>query len=285
MNHADHQPTGAREQVPFGDLLRQWRNLRKRSQLDLALEAGVSQRHVSFLESGRAQPSRDMVLQLAEVLSVPLRECNLLMHAAGFAPAFAQRALQNDEMNAVREVLNLMLRHHEPYPAMVVDRQWNMLMCNGPAERFVALLGPVDEVWRRVDGSGLRNVMRMTFHPHGMQPLLSNWPQVARLLLTRLQREVAADPTDLALKQLLDDICRLPGVPEDWASQAWLQPMPPPILPLEVAMGAHTLKMFSMVSSFGTALDVTADELRVETFLPADDFARDFFLSLSPPAG
>jgi transcriptional regulator with XRE-family HTH domain len=273
-----------REHAPFGDLLRQWRTLRKRSQLDLALEAGVSQRHVSFLESGRAQPSRDMVLQLAEVLSVPLRECNLLMHAAGFAPAFAQRALQNDEMIAVREVLNLMLRHHEPYPAMVVDRQWNMLMCNAPAERFVALLGPVDEVWLRVDGSGQRNVMRMTFHPAGMQPLLSNWPQVARLLLTRLQREVAADPTDLALKQLLDDICEFPGVPEDWASQAWLQPMPPPILPLEVAMGAHTLKMFSMVSSFGTALDVTADELRVETFLPADDFARDFFESLSSPA-
>jgi transcriptional regulator with XRE-family HTH domain len=273
MNHAEHQ-------APFGQLLRQWRQLRKRSQLDLALEASVSQRHLSFMESGRAQPSREMVLQLAEVLDVPLRERNLLMHAAGFAPAFAQRTLQNDEMNAVRDMLDLMLKHHEPYPAMVVNKQWDMLMCNGPAERFVALLGPVQEVWHRVDASGGRNVMRMTFHPQGMQPMLKNWPEVAKLLLTRLQREVAADPTHQALRQLLADIGQFPGVPEDWQSQAWLLPMPPPIFPLEFALGAQSLKVYSMVSTFGTALDITADELRVETFFPADDFSRAFFRAL-----
>jgi transcriptional regulator with XRE-family HTH domain len=257
--------------------------LRKRSQLDLALEASVSQRHLSFLESGRARPSREMVLQLAQVLDVPLRERNLLMHAAGVAPVFQQRALHHDEMKAVRDALELTLKHHEPYPAMVVNRQWDMLMSNAPAQRFVALLGPPDEVWQRVDDRGGRNVMRMTFHPQGMQPRLRNWPQVATLLLARLQREVAADPTHQALRQLLVDVSQFPGVPPDWQSPAWMAPMPPPIFPLAFDLGAHTLQVFSMVSTFGTALDVTAEELRVETFFPADDFSRDFFLQLMAP--
>ncbi|MBT9608710.1 MAG: helix-turn-helix transcriptional regulator [Aquabacterium commune] len=269
------------ETLPFGQLLRQWRSLRKRAQLDVALEAGVSQRHLSFLESSRAQPSRDMVLQLAEVLDVPLRERNLWLHAAGFAPMFQQRALQDDDMVAVREALTLTIKHHEPYPAMVVNRQWDMLMSNAPAERFVALLGQPDEVWQRVDESGGRNVMRMTFHPQGMQPRLKNWPQVATLLLNRLHRELAADPTHQALRQLLADVSHFPGVSAPWRSQHWLSGSPPPIFPMEYDLGEHTLKVFSMVSSFGTALDVTADELRVETFFPADEFSRNFFHMLS----
>lgn len=266
----------------FGALLRQWRHTRKLSQLDLALEAQVSQRHVSFLESGRSQPSRDMVLQLAEVLSVPLRERNLWLHAAGFAPGFQQRALHSDDMKAVRDMLALTLQHHEPYPAMVVNRQWDMVMCNAPAERFVGLLGPADEVWQRVDASGERNVMRMTFHPQGMQPLLKNWPQVASLLLTRLQRELAADPAHPALRALLGEISQLSGMADDALAQAWPATIPPPIFPLEFALGAHTLKVYSMMSTFGTALDITADELRVETFFPADDFSKEFFQALSP---
>jgi transcriptional regulator with XRE-family HTH domain len=281
MSLALTPPLPRREPPAFGPLLRQWRDVRKRSQLDLALEAGVSQRHVSYLESGRAQPSREMVLQLAEVLNVPLRERNLWMNAAGFASVFPQRALQDEDMAAVREALHLTLQHHEPYPAMVVNRQWDMVMSNGPADRFLALLGPLDEVWQRVDASGGRNVMRMTFHPEGMQPRLKNWPQVATSLLTRLQREVAADPTHQALRQLLADVSAFPGVPVSWRHQAWDQAMPPPIFPLEVDLGALTLKVFSMVSTFGTALDVTADELRVETFFPADDFSRAFFLQLA----
>jgi transcriptional regulator with XRE-family HTH domain len=269
------------EALPFGQLLRQWRGLRKRAQLDLALEAGVSQRHLSFLESSRAQPSRDMVLQLAEVLDVPLRERNLWLHSAGFAPIFQQRALQDDDMAAVLEAVTLTIKHHEPYPAMVVNRQWDMLMCNAPAERFVALLGQPDEVWLRVDESGSRNVMRMTFHPQGMQPRLKNWSQVATLLLNRLHRELAADPTHQALRQLLADVSHFPGVSAPWRSQDWLSGSPPPIFPMEYDLGEHTLKVFSMVSSFGTALDVTAEELRVETFFPADEFSRNFFDMLS----
>jgi transcriptional regulator with XRE-family HTH domain len=281
MTCVDKLPMAHDEAPSFGQLLREWRALRKRAQLDVALEAGVSQRHLSFLESGRAQPSRGMVLQLAEALEVPLRERNLWLHTAGFAPVFQQRSLQDDDMAAVREALTQTIRHHEPYPAMVVNRQWDMLMCNAATERFVALLGPPDEVWQRVDESGGRNVMRMTFHPMGMQPRLKNWPQVATLLLNRLQRELAADPRHQALRQLLADVSHFPGVSAPWRSQDWLSGSPPPIFPMEYDLGAHTLKVFSMVSSFGTALDVTADELRVETFFPADDFSRDFFRRLS----
>ncbi|RZI86490.1 MAG: XRE family transcriptional regulator [Rubrivivax sp.] len=282
MTTAEHLPASPREPATFGRLLRQWRGLRKRSQLDLALDASVSQRHLSFLESGRSQPSRDMVLQLAEALAVPLRERNLLMHAAGFAPAYQQRPLQDDDMKAVREALDLTLQHHEPYPAVVVNRQWDMLMSNRASERFVALLGPPDELWHRVDPNGGRNVMRMTLHPDGLQTRLRNWPQVAALLLTRLHREVAANPTHDGLGQLLADVSQFRGVPAACQSgPPWLAPMPPPIFPLEYDLGVHTLKVFSMVSTFGTALDITAEELRVETFFPADDFSRDFFQTLA----
>lgn len=269
------------EQPPFGRLLRQWRELRKHSQLALALEANVSQRHLSFLESGRAQPSREMALTLAEVLDIPWRERNLLLNAAGFAAVFPQRALQNDEMAVVREGLELTLKHHEPYPALVVNRQWDMLMSNTAAQRFLALLGPPDEVWQRVDPSGGRNVMRMSFHPQGMQPLLKNWERVAGLLLSRLQREAAADPTHQALQQLVADISQFPGVPADTTPQAWVQAMPPPIFPLEFDVGGNTLRVFTMVSTFGTALDITADELKVETFFPMDEFSREFFRTLA----
>src|SRR5262245_6566409 len=138
MNSVENVSPTHRDVPGFGRLIRQWRDMRKRSQLNLALDAGVSQRHLSFLESGRAQPSREMVLQLAEALDVPLRERNQLLHAAGFAPLFQQRLLQDADMKAVRDALELTLAHHEPFPAMVVNRQWNMLMCNAATERFIA---------------------------------------------------------------------------------------------------------------------------------------------------
>lgn len=267
--------------APFGQQLKRWRDLRKRSQLDLSLEAGVSQRHVSFLESGRAQPSRDMVLQLAEVLEVPLRERNLWLNAAGFAPVFPQRELKDDDMAAVLEALNLTLKHHEPFPAMVINNQWDMLMSNGSADRFIALLGHPDEVWARVDASGARNVMRMLFHPDGLQPRLRNWPHVAPMLLGRLQREVASNPAHDGLRQLLEDVSQFPGVNAQWRHHEWSSTLPPPIFQLAYDLGEHTLKVFSMVSTFGTALDITAEELRIETFFPADDFSKSFFHMLA----
>jgi len=264
----------------FGPLLRTWRERRKRSQLDLSLDAGVSQRHLSFLESGRAKPSRDMILQLTEVLDVPLRDRNLLLQTAGFAAAYEARPLDSDDMAAVRQALELTLQHHEPYPAVVMDKRWNLLLQNSAADRFIGLLGDTNNLWQQVDPSGKRNAMRLTFSPHGMQPLISNWPDAASMLLSRLQREVTADPGNQELAELLQELGNLPTVPERWQTQA-IHSAPEPILPLELSFNGTTLRIFSMISTFGTALDITADELRVETFFPADDFSAQFFQMLA----
>lgn len=269
---------------PFGHLLRCWRERRKLSQLDLALQAEVSQRHLSFLESGRAKPSRDMILQLADVLDIPLRERNVLLNGAGYVAIYASRPLDSADMSAVRQALELMLAHHEPYPAIVLDKNWNLLLENRACQRFIALLGKPEDVWQRVDPSGLRNSMRLTFSPLGMQPMIANWPEVSGMLLERLHREFSADPGNQTLAKLLEELQALPSVPERWQSPAILSATDP-ILSLELAMGASTLKIFSMLSTFGTALDITADELRVETFFPADELTRQFFLGLGSGDG
>lgn len=260
----------------FGGLLKSWRTCRRYSQLDLALEAKVSQRHLSFLESGRAQPSREMVLQLAEVLRIPLRERNELLLATGFAPLYQERALDSADMAAIKQALEATLRHHEPYPALAVDRQWNVVSQNAAVDRLVSLLGSPSSVWQRVDPSGRRNLMRLTLHPHGMQPLVRNWQQTATILLTRLQREVTANPSDAGLRVLFADLCSLPGIPSDWRRTTW-NVTPPPVLALELGQkGSPSLKLFSMVSTFGTAMDVTADELRLELFFPEDESTAKF---------
>jgi transcriptional regulator with XRE-family HTH domain len=261
----------------FGDLLKSWRTFRRYSQLDLALESKVSQRHLSFLESGRAKPSREMVLQLAEVLRIPLRERNGLLLATGFAPLYPERSLDSADMVAIKQALEATLRHHEPYPALAVDRQWNVVLQNVAVDRLVNLLGSPSSVWRRVDPSGKRNLMRLTLHPHGMQPLVRNWPQTAAILLTRLRREVTASPTDAGLRALFSDLCHLPGIPTDWRHTIW-DAVPAPVLALELGTkGAPSLKLFSMFSTFGTAMDVTADELRLELFFPEDESTAEFF--------
>jgi len=267
----------------FGQLLRGWRGARKRSQLELSLDAGVSQRHLSFLESGRARPSRDMIQQLSEALDLPLRERNLLLQAAGFAPLFQQRSLDSTEMRAVREALEMMLAHHEPFPALVIDPQWNLLMANQACQRFLGLLGGAEQVWQRVGCGDTPNVMRLTLHPNGLQPLLNNWHETATFLLSRLYREVSAAPANQSLQALFESLETLPGVPRNWRQQAWQQ-TPPPFLPLDINLGGQSLKLFSMISSFGTALDITSEELRVETFFPADDFSRQFFQQLASQA-
>jgi len=264
---------------PFSSLVIQWRKHRKLSQLDLALDAGVSQRHISFMESGRSKPSREMVLGLAQVLEVPLRERNQLLSAAGFAPVFKERGLDDEDMTAVQQALEMSLKHHEPYPALVADRNWNLVMRNQAAIGMISLLGDPEEVWQRVDPSGKKNVYRMTFHPEGMQPLVQNWDQMAKLLLLRLQREVSADPANEELSTLLADVTEMSGVEISRGVGSMSVPLAP-ILPLEMSAAGVTLKVFSMISSFGTALDITAEELKVETFFPADDFTATFFKRL-----
>ena len=253
---------------PFARLLKSWREMRKCSQLDLALTSRISQRHVSFLESGRARPSRDMVLQLSEALEVPLRERNTLLNAAGFAAMYRETELKSAVMAPVREALKLMLDHHEPNPASVVDREWNLLMGNPALVRVFGLVGDVAAMWQRVCPDGVHNVLKVTFHPEGFRPYIANFDEAAPVLLNRTRREAAACGSDKLLK-LIDEILAYPGIPEAWRAPDWQAP-PPPVLPLHLAKGELQLKLFSMITTFGTPQDITTDELRVEGFFPAD---------------
>ncbi|MBU0915434.1 helix-turn-helix domain-containing protein [Aquabacterium parvum] len=284
-------PTPAPVDASVSALLKAWRQLRRLPQLELALAAGVSQRHLSFIESGRSKPSRGLLLGLAETLDLPLRERNLLLQAGGFAPVFAQRGLSDDDMACVRQALALVLDHQEPYPAIVLDRQWNTLLRNRAAEQLIGLLGEPADVWQRVDPSGQKNILRLCFHPQGMRPLVRNWEQVAPHMLERLQREIVAAPMDLALRELHrdlwamaelrqaghEDLASTGGRPKPTGTQVCLSPT----VNVELGVGDITLRLFSLLSTFGTAQDVTTDELRIETFFPADDFTATFFKKLA----
>ncbi len=254
---------------PFARLLKSWRDTRKCSQLDLALSSHISQRHVSFMESGRARPSREMVLQLSEALEIPLRERNTLLTAAGFAAMYRESDLNSPAMAPVREALKLMLEHQEPNPVSVVDREWNVLMINRAMLRVFSLAGDPAVMWERVCPGGPHNVLKMTFPPDGFRPYIVNFAEAAPVLLNRTRREAAASG-NAKLLALLDEILAYPGIPEAWKAPDWQAP-PPPVLPLELARGELRLKLFSMITTFGTPQDITTDELRVESFFPADE--------------
>ncbi len=247
----------------FPRLLRDWRQKRRLSQLNLALTSGVSQRHVSFLESGRANPSRNMILQLSETLEVPLRERNAWLTAAGFAPIFQTRALEDPQMGQVMSAVRMMLTAHEPFPAIALDRAWNVRMSNTSFDRLGALLG--EDIWTRVGGDQ-RNLMRLFFHPLGIRPFITNWSAVGALMWRRALREAEA-LGGLEMKAVLDELAPLQDPKLLWspADTALL-----PVIPFSLAINGLTLSMFAVVATFGTAQDVTADELRIETLFPAD---------------
>lgn len=241
----------------IGDLLRDWRKRRRLSQLDLATEAEISQRHLSFVESGRAKPSREMVLHLAEQLEVPLRERNLLLVAAGYAPVFAQRALEDPAMRAAKEAVDQVLTGHEPHPAIAVDRHWTLLSAN---RAFAPLLAGIDPAMLAPPV----NVLRLSLHPQGAAPRILNLPEWRTHILARLRRqvEVSADP---ALLALLDELRAYPAPaaaqPVDTSGVA---------VPLRLAMPGGTLSFLSTTMVFGTPVDITLAELTIEAFFPAD---------------
>jgi transcriptional regulator with XRE-family HTH domain len=248
---------------PVGDLLREWRQRRRMSQLDLACEAEISTKHLSFVESGRAQPSREMVLHLADRLEVPLRERNLLLVAAGYAPVFAERSLNDPALAAARRAVDLVLRGHEPYPALAIDRHWTMVASNAAVARLVggadpALLEPPV------------NVLRLSLHPKGLSPRIANLGEWRAHLLERLRRqiELTADPVLVAL---LAELAAYPAPRETGPRR------PAPggefagvVVPLQFATEAGTLSFFSTTTVFGTPVDITLSELAVEAFYPAD---------------
>ena len=248
---------------PVGDLLREWRQRRRLSQLDLAGEADISTRHLSFVESGRAQPSRDMVLHLAERLDVPLRERNVLLVAAGYAPVFRERPLADPALASACRAVDLVLKGHEPYPALAVDRHWTMVAANGAVAAMVA----------GADASLLQapvNVLRLSLHPKGLAPRIGNLPEWRAHLLERLrwQVEVSADPV---LSELLKELrgypappaarSRKPGDHGEFAGVA---------VPVQFVTDAGTLSFFSTTTVFGTPIDITLSELALEAFFPAD---------------
>ena len=263
----------------MGTLLKQWRERRRMSQLGLALEAEISTRHLSFLETGRAQPSRDMVLLLSQVLEVPLRGRNELLTAAGYAPIYRETALDAPEMAQVRRALQFMLRQQEPYPAMVLDRYWNVLMTNGAMDRVLGvLLGP-----EAAEVGGPPNAMRLTFHPRGLRPAIVNWQPTAAALIQWLHRDLLRTG-DAETRRLLDELLSYPDVPRQWRTLD-LDASTAPFLAIEFRRGNARLSFFTILASLGTPYDITLHELRIECFFPADEATERYFGSWSPSGG
>jgi transcriptional regulator with XRE-family HTH domain len=250
----------------LGALLRRWRNVRRLSQLDLALDADISMRHLSCLETGRAQASREMVLRLAEALQIPLRERNAFLIAAGYAPLYRQTHLDALEMEAARSAVDFLIGQQEPYPALVVDRYWNILRMNAGTKRFLKLFPGCDPAAR---GNGVR----LIFHPHGLRPFIENWEHVAARLIQRVHREILANPLDEKMKVFLDELLSYPAVPSRWRSLEF-DGYPPPFFTIDYRWNDCTLRLFSTITSFGTSQDIELHELRIESFFPADQVTR-----------
>jgi len=252
--------------MSFGDLLRRWRTVRRRSQLDLALDADISTRHLSCVETGRAKPSREMVVRLAEALQIPLRERNALLLAAGYAPLYRHSGLDAPELEAARCAVEFLMAQLEPNPVLVVDRYWNTLRMNAGAKRVLALFPGCD--------SGTpHNGPRLVFDPQGLRPFIENWEVVAAHIIRRLQREAADNPSDETLKRFLDELLGYPGVPSRWRMLD-LDGTPPPFLTINYRWKNSTLRLFSTLTTLGTPLDVALQELRIESFFSADEGTR-----------
>jgi transcriptional regulator with XRE-family HTH domain len=245
---------------PVGDHLREWRQRRRLSQLDLALDAEISTRHLSFVETGRARPSREMIIHLAEQLEVPLRERNVILVAGGFAPVFVERPLDDPALAPARKAIDLILQGHAPYPALVIDLRWNLVAANSAVAPLVGgtaaeLHGPP------------ANVMRLALHPKGLAPRIVNFAEWRAHLLERLRRQVALS-NDPGLAALLGEVLTYPVPPapdrrpEDFGGVA---------VPMQLMVADKVLSFLSTVTVFGAAVDITLSELSLETFFPADE--------------
>lgn len=251
----------------FGPLLKRWRQQRGLSQLDLALASSGSQRHISFLESGRAKPSRDMVLRLATILDVPLRDQNVLLTAARFAPIYSETSLEDPVVAPIRQALAFMQQRQEPYPALVVDRYWNLLQYNQGAARLFQLLLADPQVLG-IDQQV--NMLRLMFHPQGLRPAVTNWLVVARHLLQRLQQEAIAAGDSEPSRALLQELMTYPDVPQTWDADG-VEQWQVPLLTLDlITTAGQPLRFFSTIATLGTPYDITLQELRIECLFPAD---------------
>ncbi len=266
-----------------GDVLRQWRKARRFSQLELSAVAGVSQRHLSFLETGRSAPSREMVsremvIHLGIILDVPLRDRNAWLAAAGYASVYRERGLDEPAMDQVRHVLEVLLNAHQPFPAYVVDRVWNLVMTNPPAMALTAMMVPPDKA-PLFEG----NIMRLFMHPEGIREHVVNWESAAAALMRRLERELAERPSDTALTSLLDEVRAYPGV-DQLPDRPELPSGSDLLVPLHVRVPVGEMRLLTTIATIGAPFDVTLEELRLETLLPANPETEAILRSMAKHA-
>lgn len=261
---ARHTASTAAREGALGPLLRHWRSQRRRSQLDLALDVGISARHLSFIETGRSKPSAQVLMQLAAQLDLPLRERNHLLLAAGYAPRYAERDFESESMAPVRQALQRLLDAHHPYPGIVLDRRWNVVMSNGAAQGLTGLLPPALAV-------PPLNIFRISLHPQGMAAHTSNFVEWGSYMLDALHRSVLSSG-DEVLRELEAEVRGYPNVAallEQAGDMADTQ-APALLVPCVLELPVGRLSMFTTLTTFGTARDVTLDELSVEMFYPSD---------------
>ena len=257
----------------FGELIKGWRKSRGLSQMDLGFDANISSKHISFLETGRSQPSREMIIKLSNSLDIPLSERNVLLSAAGFSEAYSRMDIHQPEMKAVCDALSVMLTNHEPYPAVVFDWNWNIVMANGAQQKMTHTLKSLQP-----DFPDTCNILEMLFDPNGYRPFIENWEQVVCVVLQRLHKEKIMFQDRHS--DLLERLMQYPGVPDSWQSldtAVTSQPM----IDVTVKIGDLRLKLFSTLASFGTAIDITMQELTIEQYFPADEVTKQYFESLS----
>ena len=260
------------QQIQVGSLLKQWRQRRRMSQLDLASDAEISTRHLSFVENGRSQPSRQMILLLSSAMEIPLRERNVLLQAGGFAPVYRETHLDGPEMAQVQRALDFLLTQAEPYGAAVVDRQWNVLRYNRPMATFMNLFlgeGRVTEPF---------NIMEATFDPDGFRPYIKNFEQLASALLDRLYRQAILE-ADARTEALLERVTAYPGAPADWRAVNLERP-PQLLVPLEMEKDGLRVNLFTTLTVLGTAEDITTSELAIEHYFPADEATEELARTL-----
>ena len=261
MDTRSAKSSGARGN-PVGDLLRGWRTRRAMSQADLAFEAGISIKHLSFVETGKAVGSRDILMQLAGALDLSLRDRNALLEAGGFARQYGERDLSAPEVADAKRAIDLLLKRHEPLPAIVTDRRWNVLQANGAAARLMTMLLGEARMQRPL------NHMRMFLAPDELRPYVENWPKVAAALLMRARHEAMAAPLDLALQSTWRELLKLPDLP---AAQFDENETPGPLCEVRLRKGDIAVGLIGTVLTLGTPQDITLQELRVEMFMPADE--------------
>jgi transcriptional regulator with XRE-family HTH domain len=259
----------------FGEVIRAWRGVRGMSQLDLAAEAATTPRYMSFVETGRSSPSREMVLRLAVALDIPLRERNELLLAAGYAPVYAEHDLDHPAIEQVMSALDRMLEQHAPYPAVVMDRRWDVVRANSGAVRLFAALCAPEPMPEPA------NVLRLMLEPGPVRSAVENWGEVAPALLERVRREAVGGVVDAAAAELVERV-RGGADAEVLAPPRSIAPLVP-IIDIQFRYGDRTLRWFSVVSTIGTPVDITAQELRFEAFFPSDRDTEACWAGLSAP--